>query len=125
MFAEPSPGSVVDLQQLFFGELIEEGQDVGLDHLAVGVGVALDDDLAQVVDRAGTDASYSQTHEGHTMLPDGRHLVTDKTLRFRSWDEIVDSLERAGLELVESWGDWDRTPRTPTCPELIVLAQAR
>ena len=63
------------------------------------------------------------THEGHTILPDGRHLVARETLRFRSEREIRETLAAAGFEIAETWGDWDRTPLSPDSEELIVLAR--
>jgi len=43
----------------------------------------------------GSPESYTSVHTGHTILPDGTHLVCSETLRFRSLDEIVVSLEAA------------------------------
>ncbi len=62
-------------------------------------------------------------HEGHTVLPDGRHLVVRETLRFRSEHEIRDTLTAAGFEVADTWGDWDGRPFSPGCDELIVLAR--
>lgn len=78
----------------------------------------------QVVDVTGTPESYRMTHEGHTVLPDGRHLWAAETLRFRSLDELRASLRVAGFEIEELWGDWDRSPVTPSSPEFIFVARS-
>ncbi len=64
-----------------------------------------------------------ETHVGHTLLADGRHLRSAETLRFRPQQELVDSLGRAGFTVVDVWGDWDRSPVTDASPEHIVLAR--
>ncbi|MEM7275342.1 MAG: class I SAM-dependent methyltransferase [Actinomycetota bacterium] len=79
----------------------------------------------EVIEVVGSVHSYTMTHEGHTTLPDGRHLAAPETLRFRSADEIRDTLSEAGFGIEDSWGDWDRSPAGPTQPELIVLATRR
>jgi hypothetical protein len=38
----------------------------------------------EVVDKSGSADSYTLTHHGHTILPDGLHLAVSETLRFRS-----------------------------------------
>lgn len=77
----------------------------------------------QVVDRSeGTD-SYVMAHQGHTILPDGDHLWTDETLRFRSQAEIETSLADAGFTIERRWGDWERNPLTPERREMIFLAR--
>ncbi|MGY6501275.1 MAG: class I SAM-dependent methyltransferase [Acidimicrobiales bacterium] len=79
----------------------------------------------EVVGVSGPPDSYTSTHAGHTVLPGGQHLVTQETLRFRSADEIVASLDEAGFAIEHRWGDWDRRPATPTSDEIIVLARRR
>ena len=71
----------------------------------------------------GSRDSYTTEHAGHTVLPDGTHLVSAETLRFRSLDEIVASLAAAGLEVERTWGDWDESPLTDDSTEFIVLAR--
>jgi SAM-dependent methyltransferase len=78
-----------------------------------------------VVDKVGPAHSYAMTHEGHTVLPDGRWLVATETLRFRSFDQVRSSLRTAGFEIEAEWGDWDQAPVSPQCPELIVVARRR
>ncbi len=72
----------------------------------------------------GPDDSYTITHEGNTILPDGQHLRVQETLRFRSPAEVFSSLADAGLEVVNTWGDWERTPFVADSHELIVLARS-
>jgi hypothetical protein len=44
------------------------------------------------------------------------------TLRYRGLDELVDSLTAAGFTVERTYGDWDRSPVTPTSRELILVA---
>jgi len=71
----------------------------------------------------GPEDSYTMVHQGNTVLPDGQHLQTLETLRFRSPDEIRSSLADAGFEIVREFGDWDRTPFDPGQSEMIVVAR--
>ncbi|HIW99842.1 MAG TPA: methyltransferase domain-containing protein [Candidatus Nesterenkonia stercoripullorum] len=63
------------------------------------------------------------THRGHAILPDGRHTIAEETLRFRPLPVLWESLEAAGFEVVELWGDWDRSDWDPDSPEIILLAR--
>lgn len=65
------------------------------------------------------------THRGHMVLPDGRHVTTEETLRFRPLEVLRDSLERAGFVIEQLWGDWDREELDADSPEIIVLARKR
>ena len=76
----------------------------------------------QRVDPSGE--GYSITHEGNTLLPDGSHLRATETLRFRTLPEVRRSLEAAGFELVDAWGDWNRSPVSPERDEFIILARS-
>jgi hypothetical protein len=67
----------------------------------------------EVVEKSGAADSYTLTHHGHTILPDGLHLVAAETLRFRSPAEIMASLEAAGFNVERTWGGWDRSPLCP------------
>lgn len=53
----------------------------------------------------------------------GDELVSHAALRFRTRDELTDSLERAGftIERVDGW--WDGRPADATAPEHIVVAR--
>lgn len=79
----------------------------------------------EVVEKSGTDDSYTLTHHGHTILPDGLRLVAAETLRFRNPLEIMASLEAAGFTVERTWGGWDRSPFTLSSYELIVIARRR
>lgn len=65
------------------------------------------------------------THRGHMVLPDGRHVTTEETLRFRPLEVLRGSLERAGFVVEQLWGDWDREELDADSPEIIVLARKR
>jgi SAM-dependent methyltransferase len=64
-----------------------------------------------------------ETHRGHTVLPDGTHLISDETLRFRPLPALASSLERAGFAIEQAWGDWDCSPVSERSPEFIVLSR--
>lgn len=84
-------------------------------------------EFASWVELAGVEDSEADgaliTHRGHTVLPDGRHLVVHETLRYRSLATLIESLGEAGFQVVEVWGDWDRSELEPESPEIIILAQ--
>ncbi|WP_300343693.1 class I SAM-dependent methyltransferase [Nesterenkonia sp.] len=63
------------------------------------------------------------TARGHNIFPDGRHVTADEPLRYRPLPVLRDSLEQAGFEVLDVWGDWDQSPVESQSPELIVLAQ--
>lgn len=65
------------------------------------------------------------TFDGHTVLDDGVDRVSSSTLRFRSRDEVERSLDSAGFDVVDVYGDWDRSPVGPQTSELIVVARRR
>ncbi|WP_329115353.1 class I SAM-dependent methyltransferase [Streptomyces sp. NBC_01465] len=48
--------------------------------------------------------------------------VSRSTLRFLDPDVLLAHLAAAGLVIVEQYGDWDRTPLTPSSPEIITIA---
>ncbi len=76
----------------------------------------------EVVDVIGDPEAPTETHEGHTVLPDGEHLVAAETLRFRSLDEITSSLAATGFTVDSIIGDWDGSSLRPDSPEFIVLS---
>lgn len=76
-----------------------------------------------VVGKSGPPDSYTLTHEGHTILPNGSHLTASETLRFRSSIEVLESVKSAGFVLEQTWGGWDRTPFNATSVEMIVVAR--
>lgn len=77
----------------------------------------------EVVSLSGSPEAPTETHDGHTVLPGGEHVTSTETLRFRSEAEIRQSIADAGFELVELWGDWQRSPVSDRTRELIVLAE--
>ena len=79
----------------------------------------------EVTEVSGSPTSFLETHVGHTELPDGTTFAHAETLRFRSEDEIRESLQKAGFAVEQVWGDWDRSPITTDSDELIVLARPR
>lgn len=76
----------------------------------------------EVVDVAGDPEAPAETHEGHTVLPSGEHLVARETLRFRRLGEITSALDATGFVVGSLVGNWDGSPLLPTSPECIVLA---
>jgi SAM-dependent methyltransferase len=60
---------------------------------------------------------------GHNVFAsDGQDVVVASTLRYRSLDELVNSLTAAGFTVERTYGDWDRSPVTPSSRELILIA---
>jgi hypothetical protein len=60
--------------------------------------------------------------DGVTGLPDGRTITSPSTLRFRTREQVEQSLGAAGFAIEKVYGDWDRSPATPVSRELIVIA---
>jgi SAM-dependent methyltransferase len=52
----------------------------------------------------------------------GEELVSPNRLRFRTEDELTQSLADAGFTIERVYGDWDRRPANPSTGELIVVA---
>ena len=61
------------------------------------------------------------THVDEYLL-DGKRRVTSETLRFPSWQCVMDGLQAENFRLVDTWGDWEGTPVTDLSPEWIFLA---
>lgn len=76
----------------------------------------------EVMDVIGDPEAPTETHEGHTVLPSGEHVVAAETLRFRSLDEITSSLAATGFTVDSIIGDWDGSSLRPDSPEFIVLS---
>ncbi|MBZ0290952.1 MAG: class I SAM-dependent methyltransferase [Anaerolineae bacterium] len=55
----------------------------------------------------------------------GAELVSVGELRFRTCDEIRQSLERAGFSVETIYGDWDRSLSNDDSPEMIFVARRR
>ncbi len=52
----------------------------------------------------------------------GEDLISTNELRFRSQDELAQSLRDAGFSIERVCGDWDRSPVGAQSPELIFVA---
>lgn len=78
----------------------------------------------EVVQETSDATGTTVVLHGHTVMPDGEHLVTPETLRFRDQDRLAADLAAAGLAVRSTWGDWDRSPVGDGTLELIVLAEA-
>lgn len=78
----------------------------------------------EVVDVRETAAGHVvETHEGHTLLDDGTHLVSAETLIFRDLAAIEDSLSSIGFKIERVDRDWDGRQTTEPAAELIVRAR--
>lgn len=51
-------------------------------------------------------------------------IVVDSTLRFRTKEEITDSLNRAGFSIKEIYSDWQRTPYRDQSHMLLFIGEA-
>jgi SAM-dependent methyltransferase len=56
------------------------------------------------------------TFETHYRFPDGDHAAVPSTLRFMTQDEVAAHLGEAGFTDLTWYGDWDRSPVSPTSP---------
>jgi SAM-dependent methyltransferase len=64
------------------------------------------------------------THEVHyRWAGDGPELVSTLELRYRTQAQLVGALDQAGFEVVDVFGDWDRSAVSRTSPELVVIAR--
>jgi ubiquinone/menaquinone biosynthesis C-methylase UbiE len=55
--------------------------------------------------------------------PDWKEPQTSKsTLRFLTYDKLNAFIARAGLAVVEQYGDWDKQPLSSSSPEIITIA---
>jgi len=63
------------------------------------------------------------THVDHWDI-DGQTHVTSETLRFPCWADVQDGPAAAGLQPIETWGDWDGKAVTDVSPEWIVVSGA-
>ncbi|QOV35840.1 methyltransferase domain-containing protein [Streptomyces ferrugineus] len=69
----------------------------------------------------GDRVTFTETYDS-----DGwqRPRVSRTTLRFLAPEALSAALREVGLTVVEQYGDWERAPLTPTCPEIITVAEA-
>jgi SAM-dependent methyltransferase len=57
-------------------------------------------------------------------LADGREtLRAGSEWRYRNHEELAESLTRCGFVLEATYGDWDRSPLTPTSPYIVIVAR--
>lgn len=56
---------------------------------------------------------------------DGEEVVADAELRFRSVEVLRRSLDEAGFDVTQAYGDWDRRPLDERSPEIILVAAKR
>lgn len=54
----------------------------------------------------------------------GREWLSSPSVwRYRTHEELVASLTRAGFEVEEAYGDWDRSRLTATSPDIVLVAR--
>jgi SAM-dependent methyltransferase len=68
----------------------------------------------------GGRVTFTETFEGPLW---DRPRVSRATLRFLGPDTLSGFLTRAGLKVVEQYGDWARGPLAPDSPEIITVAR--
>jgi len=62
--------------------------------------------------------------QGHNVFTaTGEVLVVDSELRFRSLDEMTDTLTKVGFRLEQVFGDWDRGPYVATSRIMVIIAR--
>lgn len=61
---------------------------------------------------------------GDVELVEGREWLSSPSVwRYRTHEELVESLTQAGFEVEEPYGDWDRSPLTETSPDIVLVAR--
>jgi hypothetical protein len=58
----------------------------------------------------------------YAFVATGEEVVSPTQLRFRTSDELMVSLARAGFVVEQVYGGWDRRPPGPGTGELVVVA---
>lgn len=57
-------------------------------------------------------------------LVEGREWLSSPSVwRYRTHEELVESLTRAGFDVEQCYGDWDRSPQTDTSPDIVLVAR--
>jgi hypothetical protein len=59
----------------------------------------------------------------HVFQATGEDLVVDSELRFRSRDEMEDTLTTTGFRCEQVFGDWDRGPHVATSRIMVIFAR--
>ena len=62
------------------------------------------------------------TFDTHFRFPDGVTACEPSTLRFMSQDELAGFLADTGFDDITWYGNWDRSPVSPTSPEIVAVA---
>ena len=60
---------------------------------------------------------------GIELEPGREWLSSPSVWRYRTYEELVQSLTRAGFEVEQAYGDWDRSPLTATSPDIVLVAR--
>ncbi|MEV5477188.1 class I SAM-dependent methyltransferase [Streptomyces sp. NPDC003631] len=69
----------------------------------------------------GDRVTYTSTFDGTAWE---RPRISRGTLRFLEQGTLSRFLSGAGLTVLEQYGDWERSPLTPTSPEIITVARS-
>lgn len=72
-------------------------------------------------DIAGVEGALV-TYETHFQFGPDDSVVAPSRLRFMTAEELAAFLAEAGFSEAEWYGNWDRSPVSPTSPEIIVIA---
>ncbi|WP_052665256.1 class I SAM-dependent methyltransferase [Nitriliruptor alkaliphilus] len=75
--------------------------------------------FTEVTDVDGSVVSFAT----HYRFDDGTHLTSTAALRFRTEDELRDSLAAAGFSIRAVYGGWERQPIGAAAGELLVVAE--
>jgi len=77
-----------------------------------------------VVTDPPNDTGVVTMHCYNEFVDDGTVLAIDQQIQFRSFDDVCTDLSSAGLELVNAWRDWHRTPFGNTADESLMVFEA-
>lgn len=75
-------------------------------------------------DPPGADGVITM-HCHNEFIDDGSAIDVDVRLQFRTLEQVVTDLSAAGLEVINVWRDWARTPFTNTPAEPLMVFEAR
>ena len=64
-----------------------------------------------------------ETGEGIEMADGRERLHAPSVWRYRTAEELTDSLKRAGFEVEEAYGDWHRSPLLSASPDIVLVAR--
>jgi SAM-dependent methyltransferase len=85
-------------------------------------------DWASVVvpigDGGGARVGAGGRHGPGIELVKGREWLSSPSVwRYRTSEELNQTLTLAGFEIEEAYGDWDRSPLTATSPDIVIVAR--